>query len=212
VKQKRTYTRRQQALRWLLRLLIVLLICGSLSGVCSILPVQTVDAARRQQGLEKMEVVYSTWAAWSPMTGKRLYLSQNEDVLMLSAAAFGLGWYNYNPLGLIIDPNAPGAHAVWRVGNREQIWVCIVGFVPEEEEPPTFYVGVKATRQTGENDYLEEPMTVIPEADIPVKGGKCYLETYSFSVEGYEDFGIVVTAEKDGEQISPCSAVSTSAG
>lgn len=215
MKKKRTYTRRQRAIRWLTALLIVLLI-GHFTNTFHLLPSHSIEAIAQQRVLEDMEIVHSQWGKYSPMAAKRLYTSQNEQQILVSAAAFHpmLGWYPFGP-GLVLDRNDPkSCNATWTASKDDQVWVCLAGFVPEGETPPTYSVGLADNRYSPDPEYLLDPdqvLTITPTADISVNGGTFYLETYSLSRHGKSQY-ISVFLNKDGHLSQVENWLSTSVG
>ena len=217
MKKKRTYTRRQRAIRWLGALLAALML-GHCTGTYHVLPSHTIAPIRQEQMLGDMDIIHSEWGADSPMLIKRLYLSKNERFLLLSAAAFHpmLGWYYFGP-GIVIDYDDPKSyHATWTATKDEQVWVCLVGCVPEGETAPTYSMGptkdgtVWFDDDLGYSAFEGEPLTVTPVADIPVEGGMCYLETYSLS-RSSEAQPIMVALNEDGQLSLPENRIGTSA-
>ncbi len=215
MKKKRTYTRRQRAFRWMAVLLTVLLI-GHFTNTFHLLPSHSIDAIAQQQVLDDMEVVHSQWGKYSPMAVKRLYISENEQQILVSAAAFHpmLGWYCFGP-GIVIRRDAPESYnAVWSASKDEQVWVCLAGFVPEGETPPIYSIGLVDADSPVTENYIrvpKDPMIVTPTADIPVKGGTFYLETYSLSPREKSQ-RISVLLNKNGQLSDVENWCSTSVG
>lgn len=183
MKKKRTYTRRQRAIRWLTALLIVLLV-GHGTNTYHLIPSHAIDNVAQMNVLEDLEVVHSQWGKHSPMVGKRLYISQNEGQILVSATAFHpmIGWYYFGP-GIVIDRGDPESyHTSWSIAKDEKVCVCLAGFVPEGEAPPTYSLGLVDTSKPVTNGAFhvpDDPITVTPVADIPVEGGSVYLEMHS---------------------------------
>lgn len=215
MKKKRTYTRRQRAFRWLTALLIVLLI-GHCTNTFHLIPSHSIDAIAQQRVLEDMEIVHSQWGSHSPMAAKRLYISQNEHQILVSAAAFHpmLGWYYFGP-GIVIRRDEPESHhATWTASKDEKLWVCVAGFVPEGETPPTYSIGLVDADSPVTENYVrvpKDPTTVTPVAHIPVKGGSVYLETYSLSPREKSQ-RVSILLNKDGQLSDVQNWCSTSVG
>ena len=206
MKKKKVLTRRRRALGWLGRLVVLILAC-QLIGLNFLFPARTISGICQTNGMEETEVFYSAWGQYSPMKTKRVYLSRNDDVILLSAAQFHpmMGWYSVGP-GLILDPDDPECRdGTWFVRKKEgDAWICLAGFVPEGERPPTFSIGhYQASEEwvddIGYQKFANEPVNVTPEPNIPVEGGSCYLEFYPFETrEGEERVGYMIARNTDG--------------
>ena len=206
MKKKRILTRKQRALRWV-GCLAVMMLVSQLIGYNLFLPARTIAGICQTNGMKQTEVFYSAWGQYSPMKTKRVYLSRNEDVILLSAAQFHpmMGWYNVGP-GLIMDPSNPEKRdAAWFVRKKEgNAWICLAGFVPEGENPPTFSIGHYEDSEEWVDDigymrFANEPTNITPVPNIPVEGGSCYLEFYPFETrEGEERVGSIIVRNTDG--------------
>jgi len=196
MKKRHTYTRRDKGVRWLLRLALLVLLLN-LTGIYRIHPDQTMKAPLQKEGLAPMEVIHREWAQKEPVEDWLLLVGENEDAVALTAAQFHplTGWYECGPVHEILFEDRETYARSWTVRDRdegEKEWVCIFGFVPTGEEPPTFKIGMcdyRAPFGQGEfadpADYVvygehyfdaeNEPFTVTPVPTIPVKGGMCYV-------------------------------------
>lgn len=197
MKKKRTYSRKQKALRWML-MLVGMIVLLNVTGIYHILPEQTNKASLQKEGLASTEVIHREWARHEPIEDWLLMVSQNRDAVVLTAAEFHplTGWYDRSPVHEILFDDPETYARSWIVHKRdvEKEAVVLFGFVPSGEEPPTFKIGMYDYRVPfgeGEREDLSEytvlgdyyfdsePITITPTPTIPVKGGKCYLEQVS---------------------------------
>lgn len=199
-RKKRTYTRRQRALRWLGRTAAFVAVC-ILLDVIHVLPSQAIAPVRQKHGLGEMELVTDSLGQYAPMKFKRIYLLEDGERLLLAASScyFPQGWTAYGP-GIVMEKDDPeGACGVWTVERDETVWVCLAGFVPDGGEAPEFTMGPSKWErdETGAYIYTGDTLTRRPEAVLSAQGGKCYLEFYQFT-QGEDDMGVLVQVEIDG--------------
>ena len=171
MKKSRTYSRRQQAL-FAVALLAAAVALSQMLGLIALLPGQVVRENELSNGLPAMEIFYSADGGEAPMRGKRLYLSRSGDTLLYSVAQFTPlgGWY---PM------------------------LCLFGFVPEGEEPPSFTLTVIGLEEAA---FYSETFT--PAAEIPTAGGACFLLTATYPLPA-EERGRQVRVEPEGGGFLP---------
>ena len=87
MKKKRTYSRKQNALRWLLRLVALILVLN-VTGIYKLHPDQTIPARLQESGLFPTEVVHREWANRKELDDWLLMVSENEQAIVLTAASF----------------------------------------------------------------------------------------------------------------------------
>ena len=207
MKKKPVLTRKQRAVRWSGRLILLIVLCQIL-GMNYLFPARTIAGICQTRGMEEGSVFYSTWGKYAPMRTKRVYLSHSGEYLLLSAAQFHplMGWYNVGP-GIALDPNDPEQRdASWFVRKKDgDGWICLAGFVPDGEQAPTISMGRYEQTEEWVDDlgfcrFAEEPLTVTPVPNIPVEGGSCYLEFYPFETreENGERVGSLIARNEDG--------------
>ena len=201
---KKQQTRKQRALKWLAALFCVMLL-GNLSGAHLSLPSLTIQPLLQEYALEDTKIVHTQWETSAPMVGKPLYLSENEQIILLSAAAYEpiLGWYTFGP-GIQIDRQNPESfHASWVAYKDEHIWVCLVGYVPNGGIPPAYSVGLCRHSNTylenvGYLEFVDTPTTVTPMANIPVQGGMCYLTSFPLSPRTDSETSVLIAKHENG--------------
>ena len=201
---KKQRTRKQRALRWMTALFCVILL-GNLSGAHLSLPSLTIQPLLQEYALDETRIVHTQWETSAPMIGKPLYLSENEQIILLSAAAYELmlGWYTFGP-GIQIDRNNPDSfHASWVASKDEHIWVCRVGYVPHGGTPPVYSVGLCRRSDTylenvGYLEFVDTPMTVTPTENIPVQGGMCYLTSFKLPPRTDYETSILIAQNENG--------------
>ena len=197
MKKSRTYSRRQQAL-FAVALLAAAVVLSQLLGLIALLPGQVVRENELSNGLPAMEIFYSADGGEAPMRGKRLYLSRSGDTLLYSVAQFTPlgGWYPmFN--GTVLDLREGGCAAYHCVSRGETGWLCLFGFVPEGEEPPSFTLTV-----TGLEEAAFYSETFTPAAEIPTAGGACFLLTATYPLPA-EERGRQVRVEPEGGGFLP---------
>ena len=216
MKKKRTYSRKQNALRWLLRLVALILVLN-VTGLYKIHPDQTIPARLQESGLSPTEVVHREWANHKNVDDWLLMVSENEQVICLSAATFHplTGWYNRSGVHAIVRDNPETYDRNWNVHKRDTDteWVCLFGFVPTGEEAPTFKAGVYNYRapydeEIDTSDYVligdtyfdGEPITITPTPTIPVEGGMCYLTQFSVTYKTMDQnqYDVAVLCDRTG--------------
>ncbi len=212
MKKQPTCTRKQRAVRWLTALFCVILF-GNLSGVHLSFPSLTIQPLLQEYALEDTRIVHTQWETSAPMIGKPLYLSENADIILLSAAAYEplLGWYTFGP-GIQIDRKQPESfHGSWIASKDEHIWVCLVGYVPDGEIPPVYSVGLCRRSDTyledvGYLEFVDIPMTVTLKANISVQGGMCYLAAFPLSPRTDYEISVLIAKNENGHlsELSNC--------
>ena len=228
MKKQHTYTRKDKGVRWLLRLALLLVLLN-LTGIYHIHPDQTLKAPLQKAALAPVEVIHREWAGMAPepavsiLEDSLLLVGQNRDAVTLMAAEFHplAGWYDSGPVSEILFEDPTTWNRSWTVRDSdypEKEWVCLFGFVPTGEEPPTFKVGMYDYRVPfGEGEFenagdyvvyggyhfdpANEPQTVTPTPTIPVKGGMCYLVQLNVvhKTLDIEQWDCVVLCDESGE-------------
>lgn len=218
MKQKRTYSRKHTALRWIIRLAAVLLALHMTGWYC-LLPGRAVERAVRREGLFDTETVHVEWGEHLPMKGRQLRVVADEYAAVLYSVEMHpvMGWYTVGIAGTL-DLYDPERYVyTWDVHKRDSNleWICLFGYVPDGEQSPTFRVGAcdwykHLTQGYG---YLEgQYQDVTPVPTISVAGGKLYLEQFGVSRPEDEDIVAVATILRDGEWVEPKQRCSTSMG
>ena len=217
MKQKRTYSRRQKALRWLLRLVALVLLLN-ITGIYYLSPDQTIPSNLQESGLLPTEVVHREWANRKELDDWLLMVSENEQAIVLTAASFHplTGWYDRSGTNAIVRADPESYDRSWTAHKRDSDteWVCLFGFVPHGEQPPTFKAGVYDYRApfdeeidtsgytlVGETYFDGEPITITPTPTIPVKGGMCYLTQLSVTYKTVDQnrYDVAVLCDRTGQ-------------
>ena len=199
MKQKRTYSRKQKGLRWLGRLVLLVLLLN-VTGIYPLNPDKTMTASLQQSGIAPVEVIHREKAQYRPVENWLFLVGENREALTLCAAQFDplMGWYNRSGVHAIPLSNPEFHEKSWIIHdkNHDRAAVILFGFVPTGEKPPTFKIGTHDYRApfgegfyedlseyvvVGETYFDGEPYTVTPTPTIPVRGGMCYLKQVSLT-------------------------------
>lgn len=218
MRKKRTYSRRQKALRWTVRLTLVLLILHLTNWYC-FLPGRAVEKTLRGFGLSEIQTIHVDWGEFAPMRGKQLRVVRSGNVLAMCAVQFHpiMGWSCISFPNLL-DTSDPEYYLyTWDVSKRDknQEWISLFGFVPEGESAPAFRVGLCDWSEylKGRDGYLEgQYQEVTPVPTIPVEGGMLYLEQFGFSMPEEQDIVAIATILQDGKWVLPEQRGGTSMG
>jgi len=205
MKRKRTYSRKHKALRWIIRLAVLMLVLH-LTGWYCLLPGRAVEKAYLKEGLLNMETVHVEWGEYAPMRGKQLRVVANEDAAILYGVKFHpiSGWI-VTGIANTLDLHDPEHYLyTWDVTKRDknQEWIGVFGYVPDGEAAPTFRVGLQDWNgyQEEARDFLAgqyEEMTPIPTISMP--GGKLYLEQFGFTMPEDDDIVAMAAVLRDGQ-------------
>lgn len=208
MKKKRTHTRKQRAIRWLTALLAILLL-GHCTGSYHLLPSHAIAIAEQEQALDHTKILHSEWDP----NGKRLYLSRTGPYILFTAAAFSLyglgGWYPSSHNDLILDVTDPmQQRAIWTSRNDGSYSVYLFGFIPDGASAPTYTFGWGTQADEELDDlgfcqFVDEPLTVTPEARIPTEGGMCYLEVCTLPERPNTDSWCLVAELQNGRLTQP---------
>jgi hypothetical protein len=144
--------------------------------------------------------------------------TRDEQAIVLTAASFHplTGWYDRSGTHTIVRGNPDSYDRSWTAHKRDSDteWVCLFGFVPHGEQPPTFKAGVYDYRApfdeeidtsgytlVGETYFDGEPITITPTPTIPVKGGMCYLTQLSVTYKTVDQnrYDVAVLCDRTGQ-------------
>ena len=205
MRKKRTYSRKGKALRSL-ALLLVLFACSaglliSIGAYC-VTPEQAMRQVEYQSGLSGLKIIHTEQSKENPEGDYEILLCQGGEYIAFNMLEHSLtrGWGSRNYQ--IITMNDPErrnlVYMCEDIGNREA-WFCLMGFVPEGEEPPTFRIGIYNPDNQAEDgsDRLVDTVTYTPTPTIRVEGGMIFLEQHTYSApetaEPTEEWGIDIS-------------------
>ena len=190
MRKKRTYSRRGKALRSL-ALLLVLVACstGLLIGigVYCVTPEQAMRRMEYQNGLSGLNIIHTEQSKGNPEGEHEILLCMGGEYLVFNTVEHSLtrGWgsRNYQTMDMSDPERRNLVYMCEDIGNREA-WFCLVGFVPEGEEAPTFRVGIYNPDNEEEDgsDRLSDTVTYTPTPTIRVEGGMIFLEQHTYAV------------------------------
>jgi len=184
--KRRVLSRKQVALKWLTRLIVLAVVCGGL-GWYHFTPSYILSRHLQSNTIADGSLIHSEWGQYAPMKDKLICLSRGQEGILVSAVDFHLqtGWRFFGT-GFLLEPGDPEKKdGAWIVTKKNHAaWICLAGFVPYGEDTPTFSIGHRKQSAVWVDDigyqcFAQEPVTVTPTANIPTSGGMCYLEFYS---------------------------------
>ena len=190
MRKKRTYSRRGKAL-CSLALLAVLFACSAglliAIGAYCVTPEQAMRRVEYQMGLSGLKIIHTEQSNENPEGDHEILLCHGGEYIVFNMLEHSLtrGWGSRNFQAL--DMNDPErrnlVYMCEDIGNREA-WFCLVGFVPEGEEAPTFRVGIYNPDNEEEDgsDRLSDTVTYTPTPTIRVEGGMIFLEQHTYAV------------------------------
>lgn len=214
MKRTKIRSRKGRALRWA-AILAGLLAVLTVTGIFTPLPYLTADRLALRMGLDRVHIVHGEWLTGDHL-GARLYLSDNEDAVLVNIASFYApeGWVSswVCPALYKAEPDTYNCFRTSRSLDDEERWVCLAGFVPYGQSAPTLAYGYMGDPgELGKEEdfdglaFREEPRTITPTADIPVSGGHCYLEIFTYPAlddRVQELFQVAVVTETGYERVT----------
>jgi len=207
--KRRILTRKQAALKWLVWLIILALISGGV-GWYHFTPSHILARHLQSNGVDDGGLIHYAWVKYPPMKDKVICLSRSREGILVSAVEFhlGTGWRSFGD-GFYLDTDDPERlDGSWIVTKKNHAaWICLAGFVPDGEKPPTFSIGHREQSVVWVDDigyqcFAQEPVTVTPTAHIPTSGGMCYLEFYKIEPREGERWVEPLVVRNEGGYLS----------
>ena len=205
MKKMRTYSRRGRALRSLALFVVLLIGCMALRigiGSYCVTPEQAMRRMEYQNGLSGLNIIHTEQSEENPEGEYEILLCHGGEYLAFNmvehSLASGWGSRNFQTLDMNDPERRNLVYMCEDIGNREA-WFCLVGFVPEGEEAPTFRVGIYNPDNQKEDgsDRLSDTVTYTPTPTIRVDGGMIFLEQHTYSApetaEPTEEWGIDIS-------------------
>lgn len=206
MRKKRTYTRRGRALCLAFWLTVLLLASGAL-GIVNLLPEQAMHRLWQTQGVSNAQIIHGTWRIGTRNDLERIFLSQKEHSIMINVVRWGFigGWYPTSTSIVMPKDDPEKRHGSWISSEKDGYRICVVGFVPAGEKPPTVLVRFTdwSKDENGALQYLGEPVRFTPVADISSNGGRCFFEEMHIDAEQYGDATPRIAFLTDGEELQP---------
>ena len=173
---RKNRSRRQQALRSL-TLLLVLLLFSCATGLFSFLPMQARRTLEKQEAVGHTQVIRSlSGSAVSGSPLERYYLCANDNVVMLAGTGLSLfGWQPRFASTAPLDDDLP-VHAAFQISLAKdgRRYFCVFGQV---DDPSVRHITVEGTAFNDSRDIAIQ--LEIPDSDYIVKNGKTYFLTCS---------------------------------
>lgn len=185
----RTYSRRGKALRRLALLLALLVGSAVLRigiGSYCVTPEQAMRRMESQNGVSGLTVIHTEESVGNPEGEKQIYICENENYITFNLMEFSyLSGWRERAIQLL-EPKDPGQrHLIYLCNEVDtgESWFCLMGFIPEGENPPTFRVGVynEDAREEDRSDRLMNTVTYTPTPTIRVEGGALFFEQHTYS-------------------------------
>ena len=185
----RTYSRQGRALRRLALLLVLLVASAALRigiGSYCVTPEQALRRMETQNGVSDMAVIHTEKSVGNPAGKRLIQICQREEYIAFNMMEFwyqsGWGSRDFH----VMDLNDPEEHSFLYMCEEMgmgQAWFCLLGFVPEGEQAPTFRVGVynEDARKEDGSDQLLNTVTYTPTPTIRVEGGMLFFEQHTYS-------------------------------
>lgn len=185
----RTYSRRKRALILLALLVVILPLSAAVmvgTGVYCLPPEQALHKIEYSSGVENLEIIHVEDAVDNPKGNLKLQICRSGDYFVFTDMRWSLrrGW-SISHYAIIEAYDPEERDFVWACNTKEdtEAWLCLFGFVPDGEQPPTFRAGIfnENVQQQDGADRVLDPVTYDPVATIPVEGGKLFLGQYIYT-------------------------------